>query len=103
VWVRLKGERNRMSLVRYYIRKRIDYDYKTHSTLVTSFQLVGTLASGADAVLDEGTEDEMNARFDDMAAYQDASARYRSGWAWCYDMNKAVDAKEVKEDGVSQG
>lgn len=95
MWVRLKGERRRADLVDYYVE---------HESPLMPNRMVG-VTHRVLAVLDHGTTDEMNARFDDMERYQDASARYKSGAVWCYDMGVPVGEaqRKVSKDGVSQG
>jgi hypothetical protein len=103
VWVRLKDRRERVHLSGYRV---IPYAPFREVSLQEQpeYRLQGT-CTGYYITLDEGGKDEMNARFDDMAAYQDKAAYYKSGVMWCYDMNVAVGESQgkVSKDGVSQG
>ena len=93
MWVRLKGERVRVDMESYVVKEE---SY--------SGALVGRSYAGKALILDTGALAEMNARFDDMAAYQDKAAHYRSGAMWCYDMNWKVGEKAVtdSERGANQ-
>jgi hypothetical protein len=89
VWVRLKDERRRVDVVDYCV-------YAPVLTRDEMYVLLGALASGGNVELDCGRENEMNARFDEMAAYQDKSAYFKSGVMWCYDMNTPVGEAQGK-------
>lgn len=100
VWVRRKGLRDRLLINRYYVRAEKEWDAEAGEYLRTDkYQLIGVTVNDSTVALDEGTEDAMNARWDEMATYQDRAAFYKSGVMWCYDMNVAVGEPQRKVSG----